>query len=205
MSGRASDTNKRALLAVDIQTDFCEGGALGVKGGGALARRVSEYLEKNRSRYKMVVASRDWHSREGDNGGHFAVGDEKPDFLTTWPPHCIEDSPGADYHSAFSQTRITHHILKGQGSPGYSMFDGVDEEGRPLRAVLEGANISTVELVGIATEYCVRATAIDAIRNGYSVCIIRELVAPISLESGDLTLQELQLAGVSISASRSAG
>lgn len=198
MSSRASVSTRRGLLVVDIQNDFCEGGVLGVAGGEAVAKRVSQFLVGAFPNYEVVVASRDWHSPEGDNGGHFAKTGEEPNFVSTWPPHCLAGSRGAEYHPKFSQEFVTHHILKGQGYPGYSMFDGTEEDGRSLGALLHAAHVSSVDVVGIATDYCVRATALDAISQGFLVTIIPELVAPVSLSTGESALKEMAEAGATI-------
>lgn len=117
----------RALLIVDIQNDFTEGGALGVEGGGDVARGVSAHLAARAADYTAIVASRDWHEAEGDNGGHFAAGE--PDFRTTWPVHCVQGTPGAEYHPDLDLAAVTHHVRKGQGVPAYSLFEGTAEDG----------------------------------------------------------------------------
>lgn len=198
MSSRANVSTRRGLLVVDIQNDFCEGGVLGVVGGEAVAKRVSQFLVGAWPNYEVVVASRDWHSPEGDNGGHFAKVGEEPNFVSTWPPHCLADTRGAEYHPYFSQEYVTHHVLKGQGFPGYSMFDGTEENGRSLGALLHAAHVSSLDVVGIATDYCVRATALDAISQGLLVTIIPELVAPVSLSTGESALKEMAEAGATV-------
>src|SRR5690606_23641158 len=111
----------RALLIVDVQNDFTEGGALAVTGGDAVASAVSEFLAAHAAEYDVIVASRDWHDADGDNGGHFA---DQPDFRGTWPVHCVAGTPGAEYDPLLATDAVTHHVRKGQGMPAYSMFEG---------------------------------------------------------------------------------
>src|SRR6188472_1422396 len=109
----------RALFIVDVQNDFTEGGALGVEGGAAVAAGISEYLAHHPDRYDVVFASRDWHNGDNDNGGHFST---DPDFVDSWPPHCVAGTAGAEYHPALDQSAIDVHVRKGQGRPAYSIF-----------------------------------------------------------------------------------
>ena len=132
----------RALFIIDVQNDFTEGGALGVDGGAAVAEGITEFLGRHRDDYDLVVASRDWHSGEHDNQGHFAVGDMDPDFVNSWPPHCIAGTEGAEYHEGLEQAHIDVHIKKGQGVPAYSIFEGTDDAGAPVSEVLSSRGIS---------------------------------------------------------------
>ncbi len=113
----------RALFIIDVQNDFTEGGALGVTGGAEVAARVTRYLEAHAGEYRAIFASRDWHDPDNDNGGHFAR-DAEPDFVHTWPVHCVAGTTGADYHPALKTGKVTYHIRKGQGVPAYSIFEG---------------------------------------------------------------------------------
>ena len=125
----------RALIVVDVQNDFCEGGALAVSGGSAVARAVTGYLAQQADRYAVVVATRDWHAPLPDtNDGHFAVGAE-PDYVSTWPVHCVAGTPGAGYHPDLQLPERTVHVRKGQGRQDYSGFEGevVGADGRPAR------------------------------------------------------------------------
>jgi nicotinamidase/pyrazinamidase len=193
----------RALLIVDVQNDFTEGGALGVDGGAAVAAGITEYLERHADDYDVVLASRDWHDGENDNGGHFAVGAE-PDFVVTWPRHCVSGTPGADYHPALDTRRIDVHIRKGQGRPAYSMFEGTADDGSPMPEVLARHDVTEVDVVGIATDYCVRASALDAVDYGASVRVLTDLVAGVAATSSAAALQELRDAGVAVTASEGA-
>ena len=116
----------RALFIIDVQNDFTEGGSLGVDGGAAVAAHVSQLLAQHPERYSHVFASRDWHDAENDNGGHIS---QTPDFVETWPPHCIAGSPGAEYHPDLDLSLIDVHVRKGQGRPAYSIFEGTTEQG----------------------------------------------------------------------------
>ena len=157
----------RGILIVDVQHDFTEGGALGTDGGAAVAAAISAHLA--RTDYALVVASRDWHDADGDNGGHFAAA---PDFVDSWPVHCVAGTPGADYHAALDADRIDVHIRKGQGQPAYSAFEGTADDGRTLDVVLEEAGIDELDVVGIATDHCVKASALDAALGSGSVTVI---------------------------------
>ncbi len=183
----------RALLIVDVQNDFTEGGALGVDGGASVARRITEYLAGDAD-YDVVVASRDWHDADNDNGGHFAT-TEAPDFATTWPVHCVADTPGAEYHPDLVADAIDVHVRKGQGRPAYSMFEGLTDDGDPISDVLHGLGITDVDVVGIATDYCVRASALDALDAGFEVRVLTDLIAGVAPESSTAALAEMDDAG----------
>ena len=190
----------RALLIVDVQNDFTEGGALGVEGGSAVAAGVTELLQDSQraAQYDLVVASRDWHDAANDNGGHFAAPGDDPDFVNTWPVHCVAGTDGADYHSAVDIDRIDVHVRKGQGEPAYSAFEGLASDGRKLADVLSAAGIDELDVVGIATDYCVRASALDARALGISVRVRSDLVAGVAPESSVAALKEMAAAGVEI-------
>ena len=118
----------RALLIVDVQNDFTEGGALGVAGGDAVAEAVTAHLAAHAGEYALIVASRDWHDAGSDNGGHIAL-EGTPDFVDSWPVHCVAGTSGADYDPGLDTTAVTHHVKKGQGVPAYSLFEGTTDEG----------------------------------------------------------------------------
>ncbi|HEY8590627.1 MAG TPA: isochorismatase family protein [Naasia sp.] len=189
-----------ALFIIDVQNDFTEGGALGVDGGTAVARGISRYLADNPGRYEVVVASRDWHDGTGDNGGHFAV-DADPDYTATWPVHCVGGTTGADYHPDLATDAIDVHVKKGQGEPAYSIYDGTTEDGRGVSELLDERGVTDVDVVGIATDYCVRASALDAARDGRRVRVLTDLVAGVAVESSERTLRELAGEGVRLTAS----
>lgn len=188
-----------ALLIVDVQNDFTEGGALGVSGGEAVAAAVSAHLAAHPERYVTVFASRDWHDGSSDNGGHFAA---EPDFVDTWPVHCVAGTPGAEYHPALDLDRIDVHIRKGQGRPSYSAFEGTTTDGQALADTLAGLGVTVLDVVGLATDHCVRASALDARRAGLEVRVLEDLVAGVSGERSAEALRELATAGVRIEQSR---
>jgi nicotinamidase/pyrazinamidase len=191
----------RALFIIDVQNDFTEGGALGVEGGAAVASRITDYLASHRDDYSLVVASRDWHSGEDDNGGHFAV-DAEPDFKTTWPPHCVEGTDGAEYHPSLETSHIDVHVRKGQGVPAYSIFEGTDDDGASMHDVISSRGITDVDVVGIATDHCVRASALDALEHGQHVRVFTDLIAGVAPETSEAALAELGHAGAVLVESR---
>jgi nicotinamidase/pyrazinamidase len=191
----------RALFIIDVQNDFTEGGALGVNGGNAVAEGIEELLEQHPDRYDYVFASRDWHDADNDNGGHFAtVG--APDFVATWPPHCVAGTPGAEYHPAIDPLRIDVHVRKGQGVPAYSIFEGTTDDGQSMAEKLEQLDITVIDVAGIATDYCVRASALDAIATGREVHILTHLVAGVAPESSAAALAEVEAAGAALEVAR---
>lgn len=185
----------RALLIVDVQNDFTEGGALAVAGGDAVASGITAFLAGHAGDYDAIIASRDWHDASGDNGGHFS---DAPDFVDTWPTHCVAGTDGAEYDPLFVTDAVTHHIRKGQGKPAYSMFEGVTEDGLTVGAVLTAGGVLSVDVVGIATDHCVRASALDAIEHGVRVRILTDLIAGVAAESSEAALAELAHAGAEL-------
>ncbi|MFS0854691.1 isochorismatase family protein [Microbacterium sp. 179-I 3D4 NHS] len=188
----------RALLIVDVQNDFTEGGALAVTGGDAVASAVTAYLAAHAGEYAVIVASRDWHHAEGDNGGHFAV---QPDYVDTWPAHCVAGTDGAEYDPLLTTDAVTHHVRKGQGKPAYSMFEGVTDAGETVGDVLAGAGVLDADVVGLATDHCVRASALDAVAHGVRVRVLTDLIAGVGEESSVAALAELAHAGVELAES----
>ena len=147
-----------------------------------------------------MVASRDWHDADNDNGGHFAT-DAEPDFVETWPKHAMAGTDGAEYHPALDTSTVDIHVRKGQGVPAYSIFEGIDDDGRPSRDLLDELGVTDVDLVGIATDYCVRASGLDAVEHGRHVRVFTDLVAGVAPESSDAALAELGHAGAVITES----
>jgi len=191
----------RALFIIDVQNDFTEGGALGVAGGAAVAEGITEYLRANPDAYDLVIASRDWHDGDNDNGGHFATG--APDFVDTWPRHCVAGTTGAEYHPALDTSLIDVHVKKGQGVPAYSIFEGTTEEGGDLIDLLDDKGVDVVHVAGIATDYCVLASARDALDAGREVAVLTDLVAGVAPESSRAALGELAAAGAELLATGS--
>ena len=185
----------RALLIVDVQNDFTEGGALACAGGDALAERISEYATQHRNDYSVIVASRDWHDSDSDNSGHFAA---EPDWVGSWPAHCVAGTSGAEYHPALDLGVIDAHLLKGQGVPAYSAFEGETSDGLSINDVLAQHDVTAIDIVGIATDFCVRASALDAVAAGLSVTVKADLCVGVSPASSIAALSELAAAGVRI-------
>ncbi|MCV0334542.1 isochorismatase family protein [Microbacterium maritypicum] len=185
----------RALLIVDVQNDFTEDGALAVAGGDAVAAAVTAFLAAHTGDYAVIIASRDWHDADGDNGGHFADG---PDYVDSWPVHCVAGTTGAAYDPLLATDAVTHHVLKGQGRPAYSMFEGQTEAGETVGAILTAAGVLSADVVGLATDHCVRASALDAIAHGVRVRILTDLVAGVAAETSDAALAELVHAGAEL-------
>jgi nicotinamidase/pyrazinamidase len=185
----------RALFIIDVQNDFTEGGALGVEGGAAVAAGVTGLLAQHPGRYDHVFASRDWHDPDSPNGGHIS---DHPDFVDTWPPHCIAGTPGAEYHPALDTTAVDVHVKKGQGVPAYSIFEGTTESGATVAEMLERLGVTDVDVAGIATDYCVRASALDALADGRTVRVLADLVAGVAADSSAAALVELEAAGAEI-------
>lgn len=191
----------RALLIVDVQNDFTEGGALAVEGGDRVASGISAFLAAHAGDYGVIIASRDWHDAEGDNGGHFSP---EPDYVDSWPVHCVAGTEGADYDPLLDTAAITHHVRKGQGKPAYSMFEGVTDAGETVGEVLTAAGVLGADVVGIATDHCVRASALDAVAHGVRVRILTDLVAGVAPASSEAALAELAHAGAELVESASA-
>ncbi|MCU1586355.1 MAG: nicotinamidase [Microbacteriaceae bacterium] len=187
----------KALFIIDVQNDFTEGGALGVEGGAAVAAGITRYLAEHPDRYAQVFASRDWHDGDNDNGGHFAV-DKAPDFVNSWPVHCVSGTTGAEYHPSLDVSRITVPVLKGQGKPAYSIFEGETADGKTVPEKLDELDIDEIDVVGIATDYCVLRSALDAVRSGRAVRVLDDLVAGVAPDSSAAALDELAEAGVRI-------
>ncbi|TQK20248.1 nicotinamidase/pyrazinamidase [Microbacterium sp. SLBN-154] len=185
----------RALFIVDLQNDFTERGALGVAGGDEVAARVTEFLAKHAGDYALIVASRDWHDPDNDNGGHFS---ENPDFVDTWPPHCVGGTHGAEYDELFDASSVTHHLKKGQGRPAYSLFEGYADDGATAAQLLDSHGIIDIDVAGIATDYCVRASALDALAAGRRVRVLTDLIAGVHPESSARALDEIERAGAEL-------
>ena len=191
----------RALFIIDVQNDFTEGGALGVEGGSAVAEGITRFLADHAGDYTAIFASRDWHDAGNDNGGHFAT-DAEPDFVTTWPVHCVAGTNGAAYHPALKTDKVTFHIRKGQGVPAYSIFEGRTEAGSSVHNLLDEHGVDAIDVTGIATDYCVRASALDALSHGQRVRVFTDLVAGVAPASSEAALAELAHAGAELADSR---
>ncbi|PSK97214.1 nicotinamidase/pyrazinamidase [Haloactinopolyspora alba] len=186
----------RALIVVDVQNDFCEGGSLAVNGGADTAFAISEVLkewneaEPDERKYDYVVATRDHHI---DPGEHFS---DNPDFVTSWPRHCVAGTDGAAFHPNLDPQPFDAVFDKGEYSNGYSGFEGHAQDGSGLPDWLRSREVTTVDVVGIATDHCVRATALDAAGAGFDTRVLLDLTAGVSNETTSRALQDLRSAGV---------
>lgn len=196
----------KALIIVDVQPTFCEGGELGVEGGNAVAERIAEYVETHRNEYSYVATTQDWHVEPGK---HWS---DDPDYVDTWPVHGKAGTANAGLHPAIAALGIGHHFKKGQYSPSYSGFEGLEDNtdriptreevaadltaGRTLANALEAVGITRVDVVGLAESHCVKETALDARKLGYETHVIEELTEPVSEELGVDARRQMREAGV---------
>ncbi|HET6963729.1 MAG TPA: isochorismatase family protein [Acidimicrobiales bacterium] len=185
----------RALIVVDVQKDFCEGGSLAVNGGTATAARITSYMQSCRGTYDAVVASRDWHV---DPGTHFAPAGQAPDYSDSWPRHCEAGTEGAEWHPHLLLPDAAVVVSKGERSAAFSAFEGVTHDHMTLADLLRSGGIDAVDVVGIATSFCVKRTALDAIRIGFQTRVLAGLTADVDPEETPATLEELAAAGVDI-------
>ena len=203
---------KTALIVVDVQNDFTEGGSLAVAGGAKVAADITAYLRAHSSRYDLILASQDWHTAGSGNGGHIALPPAQPDYVDSWPVHCLAGTAGAQFHPDLDTALLDVVVRKGQDMPGYSAFeaqtidathrtDAVHPEtvpdfttlenseddqlpGRPahLSALLYSRAITRIDVCGLALDYCVRATAVEAARLGFEVRVLDYLTAAVHAE-----------------------
>ena len=189
---------RNALLVIDVQNDFVEGGSLAVQGGRDIAAMVSRHVRHFKSEYQFVAATRDYHEDPGD---HFS---DHPDFQSTWPPHCVAGTPGAGFcppiQNLVREKLIQTVVTKGQHAAAYSGFEGLDPRGHPLLEVLKENRVDHIDICGLATDYCVRATALDARKAEFQVRILLNLCAPVSADTGQQALEEMKAAGCQIQA-----
>jgi nicotinamidase/pyrazinamidase len=179
----------RALIVVDVQIDFCEGGSLAVTGGAAVAAAVTEHMAAGG--YDHVVATRDHHV---DPGAHFS---EAPDFVESWPRHCVVGTGGVELHPALDRGPIEAVFDKGEHAAAYSGFEGA-ADGVPLADWLRQHDVDAVDVVGIATDHCVRATALDAVANGLATRVLLHLTAGVSEATTEAALDQLRTAGIEL-------
>ena len=182
----------RALLIVDVQNDFCEGGSLAVAGGAAVARAITDFIGGPAVGYDHIVASQDYHI---DPGSHFSG---EPDFVTTWPKHCVAGTAGAKFHPDFDASRVEEIFRKGQHAAAYSAFEGRGENGETLLAWLSKRGVKNLDVVGIATDYCVRASAADAVAAGFATTIPLGFTAGVDPTTTAEALKSLHGAGVKL-------
>jgi nicotinamidase/pyrazinamidase len=188
----------RALIVVDVQNDFCEGGSLAVSGGADVAFRIGTLLhewheaEPGEHKYSYVVATRDHHIDPGD---HFS---ETPDFVNSWPRHCVAGTDGVGFHPNLDPQPFDAIFDKGEYAAAYSGFEGKAQDGRSLADWLRERDVAEVDLCGIATDYCVRATALDANAAGFRTTVLAGLTAGVAPASTSQTLVDLAAAGVTV-------
>jgi len=185
----------RALIVVDVQNDFCEGGSLAVAGGAAVAAAITAHLREHGAQYAAVAGTRDWHV---DPGSHFS---DRPDYVDSWPVHCRVDSPGSDSHPALDTAAVQAWFTKGEHAAAYSGFEGATvEDGQRvgLAEWLRARGVDAVDVVGIATDHCVRATALDAVRAGFATRVLLDLTAGVAEATTSAALRELEAAGAEL-------
>ena len=188
----------RALVVADVQNDFCEGGSLGVAGGAEVALRIGELLhhwqdsDPDERDYSHVVATRDHHV---DPGEHFS---EQPDFVTTWPAHCVAGTDGAAYHANLDPQPFDAVFDKGDYQAAYSGFEGTDRAGRTLADWLRAHGVTAIDIVGIATDHCVRATALDAVAAGFDTRVRLDLTAGVGEPTTVAAVEAMREAGAEL-------
>ena len=188
----------KALIVVDVQNDFCESGALAVDGGAAVASSITEFAGWDRAggAYELVVATKDWHV---DPGEHFADPEVGPNFVDSWPVHCVADSEGAAFHPDLD-IAVDEVFLKGRTTASYTGFDGgaASDETVLLGDWLKARGVTSVDVVGLATDHCVRATALDAVAAGFDTTVLLEHCAGVAPETTDAAVAQLVAAGVTL-------
>jgi nicotinamidase/pyrazinamidase len=180
----------RALIIVDVQNDFCEGGSLPVTGGTSVAQGISAALSTD-GRWDHVVATKDHHV---DPGAHFG---NPPDYVDSWPAHCVVGTNGVEFHPELDTDRVEAVFTKGEHAAAYSGFEG-HAGSIGLAAWLRMRDVSEVDVVGIATDHCVRATALDAAREGFATTVLLDLTAGVARATTDRALTQLREAGITL-------
>lgn len=187
----AATTPTRALIVVDVQNDFCEGGSLAVTGGAKVAADVSALLAGDHG-YAHVVATKDHHI---DPGAHWS---DQPDYVDSWPVHCEVGTPGEEFHPDLDTSAVEAVFLKGEYEAAYSGFEGAAESGVTLTDWLRERGVTDVDVVGIATDHCVRATVLDAVAADFTVRVLGDLVAGVAPDSTEAALGAMREAGASV-------
>ena len=184
------DPARDALVIVDVQNDFCPGGALGVPGGDAVVPVLNRYAERFAAAGAPVFASRDWHPARTS---HFKA------YGGVWPPHCVQGTPGAEFHPSLTLPADTAIVSKGMdpSEDAYSCFQAETGDGMPFTAALGEAGVGRLFVGGLATDYCVKATVIDGAREGFEVIVLADAIAAVDLAPGDgaKALDEMRAAG----------
>jgi nicotinamidase/pyrazinamidase len=188
----------RALIVVDVQNDFCEGGSLPVPGGARVAADINELLHRWHARgddappYDVVVATKDHHV---DPGSHWSA---KPDFVESWPVHCKVGTEGAAFHPNLDPQPFDEVFCKGEHEAAYSGFEGRTTSGEALADWLRARQVEEVDVCGIATDHCVRATALDSAGAGFTTRVLTALCAGVAEDTTAAAITELAGAGVEI-------
>lgn len=198
----------KALIIVDVQPTFCEGGELGVAGGSAVADRIAQYVNMHRNDYTYIATTQDWHI---EPGSHFS---EHPDFVDSWPKHGLAGTANAELMPQIAALGLSHHFKKGQYASAYSGFEGIEDntaniqtreefaamqqEGRTLARSLQDAGVDHVDVVGLAESHCVKETALDARKLGYAVTVFEDMTEPVSENQGIEARNEMTEAGIEL-------
>jgi nicotinamidase/pyrazinamidase len=185
----------RALLIIDVQNDFCEGGSLAVAGGAGVAEAITEHVSAHGEDYAAIAGTRDWHI---EPGAHFAA---EPDYVNTWPVHCVAGTPGAASHPGLDTEVVEAWFTKGEYAAAYSGFDGATETPAGAACLadwLRQRGITDVDVVGIATDHCVRATALDAVAAGFGTRVLLGLTAGVAPGTTDAALAALRDSGAEL-------
>jgi nicotinamidase/pyrazinamidase len=192
----AAPARRSALLVVDVQNDFCTGGALAVPGSERVVAAINRYLASAEAQGVPVYASRDWHPAATS---HFAK------YGGTWPVHCVAQTRGAAFHDDLRLPGDTIVVTKGTDAerPGYSAFEGATVDGRPLADDLRQRGVSHLYVGGLATDYCVRQSVLDAVANGFAVTVLGDAIAAVNVDEGDeaRALAEMQDRGATVAPS----
>ncbi|MPV37355.1 isochorismatase family protein [Georgenia subflava] len=190
-----TESRPRALILVDVQPTFCEGGALPTEGANAVSERVGRFAVDRRDDYAIVVTTQDWHI---DPGEHFS---ETPDFVDTWPPHGVAGTPEAELHPALEGVTVDASVKKGMYAAAYSGFEGTDSDGRTLAQILDAAGVREVDVVGLVESHCVKETALDAKKLGLRTRVLTDLTVPVSPELGAQARRQMTAVGIELAES----
>ncbi|WEV68855.1 isochorismatase family protein [Bifidobacterium sp. ESL0775] len=198
----------KALIIVDVQPTFCEGGELGVEGGTAVADRIAEYVKAHGDEYAYIATTQDWHI---EPGSHFS---DHPDFVDSWPKHGVAGTPNAELMPQIAALGLKHHFKKGQYASAYSGFEGIEDntdrvqtreefaqmqkDGKTLAQGLKDAGVDHVDVVGLAESHCVKETALDAKKLGYSVTVFEDMTEPVSEDQGVSARKQMSEAGIEL-------
>jgi nicotinamidase/pyrazinamidase len=191
------DEMANALIIVDVQNDFVENGSLAVEGGQDLAKRLARWLNGGGfDLYDYIVTTQDWHITPGD---HWA---DNPDFVNTWPVHCKAGTEGAELVEVLAgalKGRVDLTVKKGHDAAAYSGFEGVVEgTGELLADALRAAGVTVIDVVGIATDYCCKATVIDGCKEGFEVNFLPDFAVGINPETIVEALKAMDIAGAEV-------